>query len=323
MSFFSAVTENWQWVLLGATGLGIIMIRRHMAGGVCHSKCLMKGKTVIVTGANTGIGKATATELAKREARVILACRDVSKAEKAVQDIRAVTKKGDLVVHQLDLANFKSIRSFVDEIVKKEVKLDVLINNAGIYHCPHWTTDDGLEMQMGVNHFGHFLLTNLLLDKLKSCVPSRVVIVSSGLHQYGTIDFNNLNSEHGYDKAKAYNNSKLANNLFARALSRRLEGSGVSVHCLRPGMVHSDLGRHARVPQFLRWISYPLAWLLVKSTYEGCQTVVYCAVAEELDGVTGQFYGDCKREEWSTMSLDDETADKLWQVSERIVHLHG
>jgi len=248
MSLLDSMHSKWKWIVLGAAGVGILMIRRHMGGGVYRSRALMTGKTVIITGANTGIGKATATELAKREARVILACRDVAKGEKAAMDIRSVTKSGELIVRYLDLASFASIRSFVDEIQREHVHVNVLINNAGVYHCPErWTTEDGLEMQMGVNHFGHFLLTNLLLDGLKASVPSRVVVVSSGLHQYGNIEFNNLNSEYVYDKSAAYNNSKLANNLFARELARRCRSTGVHVHCLRPGMVRSDLGRHVQV----------------------------------------------------------------------------
>lgn len=309
---------DWKWWVLGATGVGLVVLRRYVAGGVCRSRALMAGKTVLITGANCGIGKATATELARRDARVILACRDADKANQAVREIRAQTSGGQLVVKTLDLASLRSVRSFVDEVLKDEPRLDVLINNAGVYGCPYSLTEDGLEMQMGVNHFGHFLLTNLLLDKLKSSAPSRIIIVSSGLSKFGTIDFDNLNSEVKYNGEAAYKNSKLANNLFARELARRLEGTEVGVYCLRPGMVRTNLGRHVPMPFLLRILGKLFGWLLVKSPYEGCQTVLYCAIAKELDGVSGKFYGNCKEENWSDVSLDDEKARKLWAISEKL-----
>lgn len=309
---------GWKWWVLGATGVGLVVLRRYMAGGVCRSRALMAGKTVLITGANSGIGKATATELAKRDARVILACRDRDKADQAVREIRAETRGGQLVVKTLDLASLHSVRNFVDEVLKDEPRLDVLINNAGVYGCPYSLTEDGLETQMGVNHFGHFLLTNLLLDRLKSSAPSRIVIVSSGLNKFGTIDFENLNSEVKYDGEAAYKNSKLANNLFARELARRLEGTGVGVYCLRPGMVRTNLGRHVPMPFLLRTLGKLFGWLLVKSPYDGCQTVLYCAIATELDGVSGRFYSNCKEENWSDVSLDDEKARKLWEISEKL-----
>lgn len=312
---------DWRWLVLGATGLGVLALRRYMAGGVCRSRALMTGKTVVITGANTGIGRATATELAKRDARVILACRDIDRANAAVREIRSQTGKGQLVVRKLDLASFQSIRDFAEGILDEESRLDVLVNNAGVYGCPFSTTEDGLEMQIGVNHFGHFLLTDLLLDKLKSSAPSRVVIVSSGLHKYGTIKFDNLNGEIEYNAEAAYKNSKLANNLFARELSRHLEGTGVGVFCLRPGMVRTDLGRHVQMPLLLRILGKFFGWLLIKSPYDGCQTVLYCSIAKELDGVSGNFYSNCKEERWSDVSLDDDKARKLWEISEKLTKL--
>jgi len=151
-----------------SAGLGIALIRRSVAGNVFRSQTLLKGKTVLVTGANTGIGKATALELAKRGARVIMACRYVSKAERAVQDIRQQTDSGQLIVRRLDLASLQSVREFAACICQEEEFIHVLINNAGVYQCPYTLTEDGLEMQMAVNHFGHFLLVHLLLDKLKA-----------------------------------------------------------------------------------------------------------------------------------------------------------
>ena len=311
----------WKVTLLGATGVSIYMIKSRVAGRMCPSKALMVGKTVIITGANSGIGKATALELAKRQARVILACRDEELANAAVRDIRKKTASGQLVVKRLDLASLASVKKFVEDVSNDEDRVDVLINNAGVLQCPFSKTEEGFEMQMGVNHLGHFYLTNLLLPKLKQSTPSRVIVVSSGLHKLGKIEFDNLNSEKSYDPRAGYANSKLANNMFARELSSRLEGTGVSVYCLHPGMVFTNLGRHVMPSFLIKLLLYPLAWLLVKSPYAGCQTVLYCAVAEELEGVTGRYYGSCEEEEWTQVSLDDVVSKKLWNVSEELTGL--
>jgi len=168
---WSLLTHCWTWIAAGVTaGLGVILIRRLVAGKVCQSGASLNGKTVVVTGASSGIGKATALELAKRGARVIMACRDIGKAEKAVQDIRRQTSCGQLIVRKLDLASMKSVREFSACTCKEEESIHVLINNAGVYGYPFTLTEDGLEMHMAVNHFGHFLLVHLLLDKLQVVV---------------------------------------------------------------------------------------------------------------------------------------------------------
>jgi len=147
------------------------------------------------------------------------------------------------------------------------------------------------------------------------------VIVSSGLHKYGRIDFDNLDGKKEYSRSGAYNASKLANNLFARELARRTAGTGLSVYCLRPGMVRTELGRHVHFNPLVRFLTWPLAWLFVRNADAGCQTVVHCAVAEELNGVSGHFYSNCAEEPWSLVSLDDSLAMKLWQVSEQVTGL--
>jgi len=162
--------DCWTWIAAGVTaGLGVMLIRRLMARKVCQSGASLNGKTVVVTGASSGIGKATAMELAKRGAKVIMACRDSAKAEKAVQDIRRQTSCGQLIVRKLDLASMKSVREFSACTCEQEESIHVLINNAGVYGYPYTLTEDGIEMQMAVNHFGHFLLVHLLLDKLQAC----------------------------------------------------------------------------------------------------------------------------------------------------------
>lgn len=179
------------WKLAGplstlATGAGgIFLLRNYFAGGVCHSKAKLHGKTVIVTGANTGIGRETALDLAQRGARVILACRDLDKANAAANEIRKTTGNDKVFVKELDLASLKSVRKFAEEFHQTEDRLDILINNAGIMRCPYWKTEDAFEMQLGVNHLGHFLLTNLMLDMLERSQPSRIINVSSLAHVRG------------------------------------------------------------------------------------------------------------------------------------------
>jgi NAD(P)-dependent dehydrogenase (short-subunit alcohol dehydrogenase family) len=189
----------------------------------------LDGKTVIVTGANTGIGKETALDLAGRGARVIMACRNLRKAQVALQEIIKKSRNSNIVVKHLDLASLKSVQDFADDINRHEPQLDVLINNAGVAYFPQLTkTQDNFEM---INHLGHFLLTNLLLDLLKKSSPSRIVVVSSSGYKFLTNEFNleNINSELFYDKVDAYGQSKLANILFSKELAKRLQGSGVSV----------------------------------------------------------------------------------------------
>uniref|UniRef100_A0A672PNZ1 Retinol dehydrogenase 14a n=1 Tax=Sinocyclocheilus grahami TaxID=75366 RepID=A0A672PNZ1_SINGR len=259
-----------------------------------HSKHLdedldmLRGKTIIVTGANSGIGKATAAELLRCQGRVIMACRDRERAEKAVQEIQqeAGTEQGELVIKLLDLASLKSVRIFCEEIMKEESRIDILINNAGIYQCPYTKSEDGFEIQFAVNHLGHFLLTNLLLDLLKRSAPSRIIVVSSKLYKYGEINVDDLNSEQSYDKAFAYARSKLANLLFTLELSHRLEETGVTVNALTPGIVQTNLGRHVHIPVLVKPLFNLASRAFFKSPEEGAQTSIYLACSPDVEGVT-------------------------------------
>ncbi|XP_041377724.1 retinol dehydrogenase 14-like [Gigantopelta aegis] len=311
------------WILIaGASAAVTLLVVRRIVNSnkmMCLSKVMLTGKTVIITGANCGIGKAAARELAKRHARVILACRDVDRGAEAASEIRKLTNNGELVVKRLDLASLRSVRAFCEEFRREEDRLDILINNAGIFQCPYSKTEDGFEMQMGVNHLGHFLLTNLLLDMLKSS-HGRIVVVASSLLKYGSINFSDLFAEKHYDRKKAYADSKLANAHFCRHLSKNLEGTGVNVYCVHPGMVLTNLGRHL-MPVGIKLVLTPLAWLFgIKTPTEGCQTVVYCSIAEELSNSTGKYYGNCKEDPWPKVACDDSVAKKLWEVSEKLTN---
>lgn len=202
------------------------------------------GKCVLITGANSGIGKETAIDMADRGAKVILACRDRNRAEKTREEIIRKTGNSNVHVMLIDLASFRSIRAFAKEFLEKEPKLDILINNAGVMGMERKLTEDGLEMQMGVNYYGHFLLTLLLLERLRKSRLSRIVNVSSWGHIFQKFRRHDLNFEKSYDRFTPYLQSKLAQVMFTRELSKKLKNSGVTVYALHPGVTMSELGRN-------------------------------------------------------------------------------
>ncbi|XP_007892576.2 retinol dehydrogenase 13 isoform X1 [Callorhinchus milii] len=305
---------------------GAVLIKDYVTGGTCPSKATVSGKTIIITGANTGIGKAAARELAGRGARIIMGCRDMEKCEAAAREIRGESLNHHVYARHLDLASLQSVRHFVSKFNKEEERLDVLINNAAVMRCPHWETEDGFEMQLGVNHLGHFLLTNLLLEKLKKSGNSRIINVSSLAHIVGRIDFNDLNWERKkYDTKAAYCQSKLANVLFTRELAKKLQGSGVTTNAVHPGVTNTELGRHTGMhnSNFSSTMLGPFFLMLVKSPILGAQSYVYLAVAEELEGVSGKYFDVMKQKDPAPQALDDETARRLWEISAKLVKLEN
>jgi len=231
-------------LLLGAGLYLLKRLKRYFGGGVCTSKARLDGKTVIITGANSGVGKETAIDLARRGARVILACRSVERGEKAAVEVRERSGNENAVFRQLDLSSLASVRQFSAKVLEEEPRIDILINNAGVMMCPYSKTADGFEMQFGTNHLGHFLLTNLLLDRIKEAPSARILNITSLAYYFGKMNFDDLNSEQSYEKIHAYKQSKIANILFTRSLAKRLEGTNVTANCLRPGAVKSNLHRH-------------------------------------------------------------------------------
>lgn len=202
---------------------------------------------------------------------------------------------------------------------KKETRLDLLINNAGIMSIPNRTlTVDGFETQFGVNHLGHFLLTNLLLDTIKASQPSRIVNVSSSAHQGGKLDPENLQGEKSYSQFWSYCNSKLANVLFTRELAKRLAGTGVTTNSLHPGAVKTELSRHQR---FLFTLIYPFYIFFFKTPKAGAQTTLALALDPALASVTGKYFADCAVKRESVHAQNDETAEWLWKKSEELVGL--
>lgn len=246
-------------VLVGVLAAYILIYYSLIKGARFKSNMTLKGKTAIVTGSNTGIGKTTALDLAKRGARVILACRNKQRAEAAVYDIRKESGNPEVLYMHLDLASLKSVRDFAVTFLKSEPRLDLLINNAGLIASGR--TEDGFGMAFGVNHLGHFLLTLLLLDRLKQAEHSRVVNVSALLHRLGSVDFNLLNTQKDlvigqsyWHAVRAYCHSKLCNVLFTRELANRLEGTSVTCYCLHPGVIATEIGRNMGVLQKLLFL---------------------------------------------------------------------
>ncbi|KAK3554627.1 hypothetical protein QTP70_030021 [Hemibagrus guttatus] len=286
-------------------------IRKYAAGGVCMSTARLDGKTALVTGANTGIGKETALDLAARGARVILACRDVEKGEEAAAEIRTHVGGAQVEVRELDLADTYSIRAFAQRFLREVSHLHIMINNAGVMMCPYMKTADGYEMHLGVNHLGHFLLTFLLIGVLKRSAPSRIIVVSSLAHYFGWIRFHDLHSQGSYNSGLAYCQSKLANVLFTRELARKLTGLNVTVNSVHPGTVRSDLVRHSTLMSLV----FALFSIFLKTPQEGAQTSIYCAVAEELHSITGKHFSDCAPASVAPQGRCDETARRLWDVS--------
>ncbi|KAK9963774.1 hypothetical protein ABG768_006938 [Culter alburnus] len=282
----------------------------------------LHGKTVIVTGGNTGIGKATAAAMAVRGARVILACRSKQRGEEAARELRMETGNESVIFMQLDLASQKNIRSFAENFLKAESRLDLLINNAAL--ATPGRTEDGLGMILGVNHIGPFLLTNLLLERLKECAPSRVINVSSCGHDLGTIDFECINTHKRLtlgssdgDLFRAYTHSKLCNVLFTHELAKRLEGTKVTCYSLHPGSVRSELGRdinewHTRI------IKAFISKLWATDPVSGAQTTLYCALQEDIEHLSGRYFSDSQLVQVKPEARDDGIAKKLWDVSEKL-----
>ncbi|XP_032513098.2 retinol dehydrogenase 12-like [Danaus plexippus] len=300
--------------------------------GRCYSDAKLNGKTIIVTGCNTGIGKVTVEEFYKRGAKVIMACRDVGKAGEAKIDIKETCKnspnKGELIVEECDLSSFKSIRKFSQKILKSKTEINVLVNNAGVMMAPRGETEDGFETHFGTNHLGHFLLTMLLLPRIIKSTPARIVTVSSKAHSLFNLHLEDLNyTLRPYNSAEAYAQSKIANILFSRELSKKLKSyniQGINTYSLHPGLIKTDLYRHLNSPirSLIRTIVVDYIFYPFSKTIEmGAQTTVYCAIDEKCSNETGLYYTDCAVTSPSTHALNDENAKKLWDMSMEMVGL--
>ena len=279
----------------------------------------MDGKVCLITGATSGIGKATAMGLANMGASVVMVGRDRGRGQAALAEIKEKCPNASVDLMLADLSSQEEIRRLADEFKEAYPRLDVLINNAGVIRSKRVTTADGLETTFAVNHLAYFLLTNLLLDVLKASAPSRIVNVASGEQRNGTIDFDDLQGEKGYKTAKAYGQSKLANVLFTYELARRLEGTGVSANCLHPGAgVRTNLG--SGVSGVFGFTVRALTPLM-KSPEKGAETSIYLASSPEVEGLSGRYFVKKAEARSSDVSHDERTARRLWEASAGLTNL--
>jgi len=278
----------------------------------------MAGKTVLVTGATSGIGRATAAGLAAMGARVAITGRDHERAERAAGEIGTATG-GRVDVFVADLSSQAEVRRLAGEVLQTYPRVDVLVNNVGGYWNTRHVTADGLERTFALNHLASFLLTNLLLDRLKQSAPARVVTVSSGAQANGRIDFDDLQGERSYSGARAYNQSKLANVLFTYELARRLRDSAVTANALHPGVVRTSFG--AEDPGGAQRLFVPLMKPFMKAPTQGAATSIHVASSPDLEQRTGLYFANSKARRSSERSYDDDAAARLWQVSADLVGL--
>jgi len=283
----------------------------------------MNGKVCMITGASSGIGKATALGLAKMGATVVMVCRDRGRGEAAMAEIKA--KSGDQAVDLIlaNLSSQKSIRRLVSDFKDRYQQLHVLINNAGVFLSKRSVTADGIEAHFAVNYLAPYLLTNLLLDVLKASAPSRIVNVSGTYHRKATMDFDDLMCEKDYSASKANNQAKLALILFTYELARQLEGTGVTANCLHPGVVATSLvEKDPDYPPFSRFL-YQLFKPFLSSPEKGAETSIYLASSPEVEGVTGEYFVKKAAVESSPESYDAGIARRLWEVSPELTELNG
>lgn len=281
----------------------------------------LTGKTVIVTGANTGIGKVTAAALATMGARVLLVCRSRERGAAALAELQAETQSDAFELFLADMGSMASIREGAARIRDSHDRIDALVNNAGLVLSERQTSADGHEATFAINHLGYFLFTHELLDLLIRAAPSRIVSVSSEAHRIGDIDLDDLNFERrGYSAMRVYGTTKLMNILFARELARRLAARGVAVtsNSLHPGTIASQFGREG--PWFIRAFYKVLGWA-VKSPEQGARTSIFLASDPSVEGVSGRYYSDCKPKTPSRAARNDELAARLWAVSEQLCGL--
>lgn len=286
----------------------------------------MTGKVVVITGANSGIGKAAAIELARMGATVAITARSELRGGQALAEVRRRSRVTDdrVVLLPLDLSKFRSVRACADQILDRYDRLDVLVNNAGGIISDRRVTEDGFEMTFGVNHLGHFLLTSLLLDRLRSSAPARIINTSSIVHKFaGGLPWADLQRESFYNGTLAYNESKLANVLFTMELARRLEGTGVVANCLHPGAVRSGFasGEDTRgIERFTVMLGKPF----MITPRRGAQPIVRLSALPRYEDATGGYYVGgyltrCSKHKASAAGRDPDAARRLWEVSEELV----
>jgi NAD(P)-dependent dehydrogenase (short-subunit alcohol dehydrogenase family) len=278
---------------------------------------ILAGRTVLITGATTGIGRATALGLAERGAHVAITGRDRTRTEDTAREIRAAG--GQVEAFVADLSSQVQVRRLADEALQRLPRIDVLVNNVGGYWNTRHVTVDGLEHTFALNHLAPFLLTNLLLDRLTDSDRARVVTVASNAQAMGRIDFHDLQGQVAYSGARAYNQSKLANVMFSYELARRVQARGVTANALHPGVVRTGFG--AEDPGMTQRALVPIMKPLMRTPAQGAATSIHLASSPDLEQVTGKYFANSKPKRSSTRSYDEAVATRLWEASADLVGL--
>jgi len=324
---------------VGAIAVSLYLIRRWQSSkwGVCNLKTKLNGKVVIVTGGNVGLGAEAAMDFAKRGATVILACRSWENTKNTLQRIR--TKSGNNDVHylHLDLGSLESVRQFAEDVQVKYPEIHTLVCNAGVWYPmeKEVKTSDGLEAHAGVNHLGHFLLTNLLMDRLALSAPARVVVVASTLGTFGKLDFDKY--DHFMegrprpekplpgDAPTGYCDSKMMNVLFAKELSVKASGRGVTTVSLCPGLCSTSIFRNSNASFWKIFFSMPILFLFMRSAASGAQNIIQAVLEDEDTLVNGGFYQECKMSAEENAKFDDmsDIGQQLWGISENLTSLNN
>ncbi|XP_071050530.1 retinol dehydrogenase 14-like [Onthophagus taurus] len=285
--------------------------------------CMFK-KVVIITGANSGLGFETALELSKRGAKIILACRNATKAQRAVKNIIYQTENKNVFHKHLDLASFSSIRNFVKEIYENEKKIDVLINNAGIGGIDDQLTEDGHLTMIQVNYLGHFLLTNLLIDKLKESPGSRIINLTSNLAKRSDLNLKNFTNypyfkQNYFARKSMYSNSKLCMIYFTQEISRKLCCHGITVNAVHPGAILTGVWD---IPELFKNIIKLIGFYFFKTVEEGSRTIIYLATSQDVKNVTGGLFENCAEIKMYKTARNPNLGIELWELSEKLVNLY-
>jgi NAD(P)-dependent dehydrogenase (short-subunit alcohol dehydrogenase family) len=278
----------------------------------------MQGKTVVITGATSGIGEVAACELAKQGARIVLIARDRARGEETLKRLESIAPGRNHVAHYANLSRLAEMKRVAEVIAASEPSIDVLINNAGAVFATRQVTGDALELTFATNHMAYFVVTNLLLERIKATPGARIVSTASDAHKRAKLNFNDLTFEQGYSGFAMYGRSKLMNILFTRELARRLDGTGVTANCLHPGFVATRFGD----------ASGGLMSLIVRGAkkfaltpQEGAQTLIYLAASPEVEGVSGKYFHKCKQALPTVEAQNDADARRLWVVSAQLAGL--
>jgi NAD(P)-dependent dehydrogenase (short-subunit alcohol dehydrogenase family) len=278
----------------------------------------MQGKTVVITGATSGIGEVAACQLAQAGARIVLIARDRARGAQTLQRLESIAPGRNHAAHYANLSRLAEMKRVAEAIAASEPQIDVLVNNAGAVFATRQVTGDALELTFATNHIAYFVVTNLLLERIKATPGARIVCTASDAHKRAKLDFNDLTFEKGYSGFAMYGRSKLMNILFTRELARRLEGTGVTANCLHPGFVNTRFGEDSGG---LMSLALRGAKKFALTPEDGAKTLVYLATSPEVTGVSGKYFHDCKAVAPTAEAQNDADAKRLWDLSARLAGL--